>query len=395
MEICSKNICTGCGACAYVCPKKCISMNESEIGVIYPVVDTNECINCGKCKRNCPSLLNNEYKYPQKAYAAWHKDDLQRRTSASGGVASALYELALNSNIWPVGAKMNEDFSVDFAIAKNGEECIPFKNSKYVFSSMYSVYEQIEEKLKANEKVLVIALPCQISAIKTLFGDFENLFCVDLICHGTTPLSYLKQHINGLEEKYGKTAVAMSFRDAKAKTTTFTFTLYDKSGECFYAKRTKDGDTYQIGYHRAISYRENCYNCRYAKQERVSDLTLGDYWGLGRLAPWKFKTDEVSSILVNTEKGEKLILGAVEQKLIEVFQRPIEEVIKYNSQLKQAIRKSKTRLDFEKCILKTRGDFEKTMRVCIKKNSVRERFKKALHIPRRVAGYLKRKILRG
>ena len=30
MELAGKESCTGCGACAYVCPKKCISFKKDE-----------------------------------------------------------------------------------------------------------------------------------------------------------------------------------------------------------------------------------------------------------------------------------------------------------------------------------------------------------------------------
>ena len=29
----------------------------------------------------------------------------------------------------------------------------------------------------------------------------------------------------------------------------------------------------------SLMYTDNCYECKYAKLERVSDLTIGDAWG--------------------------------------------------------------------------------------------------------------------
>ena len=41
--------CTGCMACADVCPVKCISKIEGEDGFIYTKTEISQCINCGKC----------------------------------------------------------------------------------------------------------------------------------------------------------------------------------------------------------------------------------------------------------------------------------------------------------------------------------------------------------
>ena len=52
-----KEYCTGCTACASVCPKGCITMAADEDGFLFPVIDAEKCISCGKCAQLCP--LNN------------------------------------------------------------------------------------------------------------------------------------------------------------------------------------------------------------------------------------------------------------------------------------------------------------------------------------------------
>lgn len=394
MEICSAEKCTGCGACAYVCPKQCISMKEDKTGVIYPVIDEELCINCKKCEKNCPAINDVKFNEPMDAYAAWNSDEEERRTSASGGIAAGLYHFAIDSDMLVVGASSNEDFSVTMELAEDKEQCKAFKNSKYVFSEPYPLYPSLEECLKTGKTVLVIGLPCQIAAIKTIFKNYDNLYLIDVVCHGTTPYSYLKQHIKALEKEYGNKADKMSFRDAERKTYTFTFTLYDESGKCFYAKRTKDGDTYQVGYHRTISYRENCYHCKYAKTQRISDLTLSDYKGLGTVARWDMDKTEVSCVLANTEKGRHLMDKLLEEKRIVAHRRPVEEPVNADPQLQHPSKKSKAREDFEKNIRRNNGDFETTMNIVIKKNRRREKGNRILFVIKKPLRFMKR-VLKG
>ena len=49
----SKNNCTGCEACANVCPVNAITLRLGEDGFSYPNIYSEKCINCGKCELVC------------------------------------------------------------------------------------------------------------------------------------------------------------------------------------------------------------------------------------------------------------------------------------------------------------------------------------------------------
>ena len=383
VKLANSNACTGCGACAFKCPKGCITMQENKIGIILPHIDESSCVGCHACEKVCPVLNEVLPSQSQKAYAAWSLDDEERRTSASGGIAAEMYKLAADNSYKIIGAAQQEDFSVKHEIAASIKAIEKFKNSKYVFSSAYDVFPLVKNAIRNQQKVLFIGLPCQVAAMRKLYGNAEHLLLVEVVCHGTTPVSYLRQHIDKLNKEAGDIAKRMSFRDPYTYTYTFTFTLYNADNKLFYAKRTKDGDTYQFGYHRAVSYRENCYHCRFAKPERNADITIADYHGLGLVKPAAYDAKKVSLILVNNEKGRDFVDRLIAEKRIFAEERPLEEPFKGEAQLRHPSLKTKYRKMFEEDIEKYNGDFEKAIKHTQNKYMREDKFNRLMSLPKR------------
>lgn len=395
IQLASKDTCSGCGVCAAVCPKHCIRMQPDSFGVLYPDIDDSHCVECRRCQNVCPVLNPMAGKKTMKVFAARSNDDITATNSASGGIAAEIYKYALASGWTIVGAEQNEDFSVSLTLSKDKTEIKRFQNSKYVFSNAYEVFDKIIDALKKKEKVFIIALPCQIAAMKNLFSDkSDNIFFVDIVCHGTTPESYLKQHIRMIESKFGQKAAKMSFRAPELCTSTFTFTLYNDKGHCFYAKRTKDGDTYQYGYHRHLSYRENCYNCKYACPERQGDITLADYPGIGKSSPFPYKKENISCVLINSDRGLQLIQQLILENKIWAMERPVEEAIAGNGQLRRPTPRPYMRKIFQKRMESNKYDFEKAIYPLVHLGLFSEKLNKAMKFPLRVLNKIRRTFIR-
>lgn len=394
IKLASQEMCTGCSACAFVCAKNAITMTPNSVGVILPSIDNSKCVNCGRCQSVCPALNPIKKNSPIKAYAAWHNDTNERIRSASGAIAAAAYRYALEEGMNIAGTIQEEDFSVHLILSDNAKDIEQFRNSKYVYSSIESLLPELKKSIREGRRSLVIALPCQIAAIRKCFPKQDLLLYADIVCHGTTPTSYLQQHIRSIESKCGKKAVKMYFRDPSLSTHTFHFSLYDNGNERFYAQRTINGDTYQVGYHRVVSYRSNCYNCQYAQAQRVGDFTLCDYSGLGTVTPFDYNNINVSCILVNTPKGEAFLRPLIESNILTAIERPLEEPISGNRQLQRPCDKNAMRKDFEKQIVKCNGDFERAMSTVIAHSKQREKYKVLLSFPIRVASRIKRCLLR-
>ena len=345
--ICSVEKCTGCAACRDICPKQCISMKGDDLDALHPIINTDKCIDCALCEETCPNNISLKFRHPQKVWAAWSNDDKIRNKSASGGIAYELYRHWLSIGGVGFGVTYDINNGCHFILIEKESDIEAVKNSKYTFSDTKGIYKVVKQKLNAGIPVLFIGVPCQVAG---LFGylkkDYENLFTVDIICHGMPPATYLQQHIAKINQKTRKSAKRLSFRDPEFGTNTFTFTLRDDSNKLLYKKKVLNTDNYQLSYHRALIYRENCYSCSYARRERLGDLTIGDFSGIGRCAPFMFERRNISCILQNTDNGGKLLANLTH--IITLVERPISEALNYEKQLNAPSVKHEKRYIFER-----------------------------------------------
>lgn len=339
-EICNFSHCSGCGLCSIKCPQNCISLKESgALGHMYPFIDEKKCTNCGACKSICPSLVSHNLRYPQTAYAAWSKDNNEYQTSSSGGVASVLARRIINEGGVVYGCSMLPDINVKHIRINKIDDIKLLQGSKYVQSSIVEILPSIRTDVRAGIKTLFIGTPCQVAAVKALFKTLPpNLFLVDLICHGVPSLKYLKECIKKVADysSYEK----VSFRSGNSYYITITVNgkvvyempLFDKRYKDLYLNTFFDGFT----------LRDSCFSCPFAKPERISDLTIGDFWGLGKEIP----TDNIPShpfgcslILPCTEKGSSLLDSVMPE--MNVYERPVQEAVKGNDQLRRPKHKSR------------------------------------------------------
>lgn len=334
-QICDISTCTGCGACRAICPKSCITLQENSEGIMLPQINHNLCIECQRCINTCPNNKESETYKPLNCFAGWSKNDLIRHTSASGGIATEIYRYCAENHIFSVGCEIKGVSDCHLKVIMPGESISKISNSKYVFSYTGNTYKQTISLLDKGEQVIFIALPCQIAGLKNcLSRDYDNLTTVDIVCHGVAPQKYLNEHVNNrIRKNIDPGSLAVNFRNPNLHggTSKFWFTISINKGRIIYSKRVNDNDQYQYGYHKALIYRENCYKCLYAKGDRVGDITLSDFSGLGRLAPWNHDKTNVSCILVNTTKGKKLLESIKDRLFIEG--RPIDEALRFEKQL--------------------------------------------------------------
>ena len=294
--------CTGCAACANVCPAGAITMEPyGQEGFYKPHVAPQVCINCGLCTKTCPQHeFRDKNRTTPACYAAMAPDNI-RLKSSSGGVFTLLAEEILRREGVVCGAAFDENWRVHHILVEDEAGLERLRGSKYVQSFISEdIYKQLQSHLEAGRIVLFTGLACQVAGLYNfLRKDYDNLYTVDLVCAYAPSPKVWGQYLN---ENYALSDIRhISFRD---KTTrgwgAWHNTITTTSG-------VVEENKYMEPYLNRLFKGEHCVNCKFKRLPRPSDITIGDFW---RIQDYTTEMDDrkgTSGILVHNEKGERLL----------------------------------------------------------------------------------------
>ncbi len=289
--VCSPEKCAACMACQDICPKNAVTV-QVEIDRCIPYIREDLCVECGLCRKVCQTHHPLKPNLPQVYLQGWASDSQVRASGSSGGIAGALTQAFLAQGGCVCSCIYTEG-EFRFRIAQDVKDAGIFAGSKYVKSDPTGAWKQVHALLASGRKVLIIALPCQVAAAKLYMGPLaEKLYTADLICHGSPSPKVLSAFWDqlGLRITNPGFRKKQSFRLSEADTPIFPEGVRDR---------------YTLAFLNGLVYTENCYDCAYAREERVSDLTLGDAWG-AQVDPQE-EALGVSLILCQSQKGRELL----------------------------------------------------------------------------------------
>lgn len=307
-----KEDCCGCRTCEKVCPKQAITMVEDECGFLYPEIDESKCVNCGLCLKRC--VFQKGYKKRKKynpyyAYGARHKKDFIYNRSRSGGVFVALSTWIINNGGVVYGAGYDEEkgyFKVRHKRAETKKERNEFCGSKYVQSDLGDTFSQIKKDLEDGRKVLFSGTGCQVGALYSfLHKKYSELYTIDIICHGVPSPRIWSDYLHMKEEEYQRKVKYVNFRNKEKHG-------WKEHRELIVVgKKEIDSRVFTNLFYKELISRPSCYQCVYANQNRVGDITIADFWGHEDAIPGKWDDDKgVSLVLVNNPRGMQLWDGA-------------------------------------------------------------------------------------
>ena len=305
--------CCGCGACLQVCPAKAISLEEDSFGFRYSKIDSSLCVDCGKCKRVCPAINSEERGSIPRVFSAYAKSQEKRGRGSSGGVFGLLAEKVINSGGVVYGAAFDDNLKIRHIGVTSLQELAPVLKSKYVQSDVGNTFLHVQKNLKEGKTVLFCGTPCQCLALNNLIGgNRERLMLVDFICHGVPSQKMFDNAVASWQNSHNKKIEKFSFRHKS---------LIDskESGLRHWKLTTSDGKLHSgrsikfpfyYAYLQYLFFRPSCYSCRYAKTDRVTDLTLGDFWGLRKIEcdiTMKDFNKGFSMVMANNARGQRFL----------------------------------------------------------------------------------------
>lgn len=293
--------CTGCGACASVCPKSAIRMGTDDEGFIKARIDRGLCVGCGVCEAACP-VINPRYDNDEPQCRAMAATDEERMESSSGAIFPLLAKSVLADGGVVFGAAWGEDFSVETVRADDEEGLAALRGSKYVQGSTGDTFAEARELLLAGRRVLWSGTPCQVAGLNASLGEelaaSPNLLTVEVVCHGVPSQSLLRDY---LADAYGEGNVeSVAFRDKRR--------IGWMTGEVV---ETSDGEVhvsdwesqYMAAFNPCLIMGRACGVCPFARLPRQADVSLGDFWGIELFDPSLSDLRGLSVVLANSERG--------------------------------------------------------------------------------------------
>lgn len=301
--------CSGCGACAAICPRQCIKMKKDSLHFNIPHLEKpEECIDCGLCFKVCPQVKKRENELQKSIWVyGQNKNREICHESSSGGAFSLLATYVLEKDGYVWGVELQSDGFPCFACVHDKSDLARLRGSKYTEVKEPMPFKQIKQQLKEEKYVLVSGTPCQILSLRNFLGstDYPNLLLVDLLCYGIQSPKMWKLYLQDVNP-HNKSISHISMRNKHISWFNYSMKINFEDGTEY--KKIRYKDPWLLTYSTSIFNRLSCSDCQSKKSPHVSDFTIGDFWDIDYYKhPIKLnKKQGVSLVMLHTQKAIEL-----------------------------------------------------------------------------------------
>ena len=321
-------LCTGCGVCSVVCPKKCISINLNDEGFYIPKLsNAAQCIHCGLCDRVCPKDAQQAEQVPLQLIAVASNTKEVLQSTSSGGICYELAKQAIKEGKKTCACIYNyQENRAEHAVVQSVEELELTKGSKYFQSYTADAFEKVLD----GEDWAVFGTPCQIAAIDKaarLKNCRDKLLLVDFFCHGTPSINLWKKY---LSEQGEQGLEKIDFRSKEFGWHSWSLRFHYKDGK---SHTDHNRNMFYKFFFSNLCLNESCYRCHFKAFKSAADIRVGDFWG----KKYAEDRDGVSSCVILTPKGQAAMDAIGENCMVTPVEKPdVMEVQMSESPVKHA-----------------------------------------------------------
>lgn len=302
--------CSGCGACAAVCPRNAIRLELDSAGFLTAKVDDSLCVNCGLCVKAC-SRYEREIAGADlrqaKLYALQSADPGTVKRCSSGGLAHELALAAIRGGGKAVGAVYDlQTNQVQHEIVDSEAGITRLDGSKYLQSNPREAFTELlaEAKRNSTARFTVFGTPCQIAGLAKAceaLGIRDQLLLVEIFCHGVPSYKLWDAQLQRMKKKLRADHFdSLQFRYKKDDWHSYCLRA-EANGRTFYGSREREL-FWQVFFENVL-LGDACMTCRSRKEISLADLRIGDYWG----KRFQSRSDGVSAAFACTKRGEAAI----------------------------------------------------------------------------------------
>jgi len=334
-SVVATGLCARCGTCAALCPTGAIVMRWSVGEGYLPTVEPSLCDDCGICRDVCPGegldfapgawwreangdARSADFLGPwRRLFVGWAADDETRFAGASGGIATAILQGALQSDVIDAAilCRMDPDNALraEPVVARSADEIAACRGSKY---NVVDVNVLLRQVLEQPGRYALVGLPCHIQGFRQARERKRALrervvFTMGVFCGWTaTPRATEVEALRaGLDP--GRLAY-VSYRGP------------DWPGPL--RLETRGGDVRELDFP-AYFYRfargyapTRCRLCADALAE-LADISVGDAW-----LPRYDGCPGASDLVVRTARGDEIV-DAVASRWLTLFPSDPDEIV--------------------------------------------------------------------
>lgn len=341
----SKYSCTGCAVCADACPKNAIELREGDDGFTYPYIHFDLCVKCKKCLAVCPTLNKEKDRFKEinSAYICQTSNMKLLENSTSGAFFATVATNILSKKGLVVGCELSDNLQARHIVIKSVDEIPRIQKSKYVQSSTLGIFRTVRSLLEEGRMVLFSGTPCQVNGLLSFLSqEYPSLYTIDIVCHGVPSQSFFDKTIKYFEQESNRRVIYYSAREKRRMwSPQFQSCVCYDNGDIKWLEKHK-GDVYKNAFINNLSLRRSCYNCEYACQKRVADITIADAWGIRETQLSGINHNNgVSMIAINSAKGKWLFENIKNDMTFETVE--IDQFIKSQPALRDSANMNKKR----------------------------------------------------